>query len=77
VDPVLENGTIQQATEPAGGNTEQTALEPSAWMRVKVYSKGNKFIRIIIPNEIKDLARGHWRCVSSSSMRNLLMSEST
>jgi hypothetical protein len=67
VDPVLENGTIQKLPEASGGDTKETALEPNQWMRVKVYSKGNKFIRIIIPNEIKDLARGHWRYVSSSS----------
>jgi hypothetical protein len=68
VDPVLENGTVQQLPETAGGEKEP-ALEPSQWMRVKVYSKGNKFIRIIIPQEIKDLARGHWRFVSPFGSR--------
>jgi len=61
VDPVLANGTVQQVIETAGGDSKETTLEPSQWMRLKVYSKGNKFIRIIIPQEIKDLSEGRWR----------------
>lgn len=58
----MENGTVQASSE-VGSDSKETVLEPSQWMRVKVYSKTNKYIRIIIPQEINNLARGRWRYV--------------
>jgi len=69
VDPVLANGTVRQLIETAGGDSKETTLEPSQWMRLKVYSKGNKFIRIIIPQEIKGLSDGRWRYVPPNTSR--------
>ena len=74
MDPVLANGTIQQVIETPGGDSKETTLEPSQWMRLKVYSKGNKFIRIVVPQEIKDLSGGRWRYVPpTTSRRSSLM----
>jgi len=36
-------------------------LEPSQWMKVKVYSQAKKFVRLIIPRPIEGMERGHWR----------------
>ena len=69
MDPVLANGTVRQLIETAGGDSKETTLEPSQWMRLKVYSKGNKFIRIIIPQEIKGLSDGRWRYVPPNTSR--------
>jgi hypothetical protein len=61
-DPVLEDGTIQKFPEvQTGDKAKDVDLQPNQWMRVKVYSRGNKFVRIIIPTPIENLAIGRWR----------------
>lgn len=62
IDPILENGLLQKPPDmKAGEEAKDVELQPSQWMKAKVYSKGNKFIRIIIPTAIENMGRGHWR----------------
>jgi hypothetical protein len=62
-DPVLEDGTIQKPPEDANEDDKETELDPSQWMKVKVYSVAKKYIRLIIPRPIEGLERGDWRYV--------------
>jgi hypothetical protein len=60
----LEDGTVKQYNEDEvvdDKEKEKSDINPAEWLRVKVYSKGRKFIRLVIPSPIDGLDRGHWR----------------
>lgn len=54
-DPVLEDGSIQEWASADG------EIDPSSWLKAKVYSRAKHYVRLVLPCHIPDLEKGYWR----------------
>jgi hypothetical protein len=59
VDPVLEDGTIRTPSEEE--EAEEAEINPTEWLRAKVYSRAKHYVRIQLPNPVQGMGTGRWR----------------
>jgi hypothetical protein len=62
VDPVLANGRIRELPTGEGeGQEGEVEIDPSEWLKAKVYSRGKSYVRILFPTPVEGMGKGKWR----------------